>query len=98
MEAAASLVDRDAAVAADVRFHKGIIAACQNDLLARDGDLIAVGLVVSFENWSASYSATLPMHGVVLSAIRERSGPAARQAMLDLLRTTKSFLTSQILR
>lgn len=95
MQAAASLEDPDAAIAADVRFHKGVIAACQNELLVRVGELIAVGLLVSFENWAASYNATLSMHEVVLSAIRERSGTVARQAMLELLSTTRSFLDAE---
>jgi len=87
--------DPDAAITADLRFHGAVIAACRNELLTHMGALIGIGLLVSFENWSNSYVATLDQHGRVLAAIRRRSGSQARRAMMELLGITRSYIDAE---
>ena len=84
--------DSDEAIDADVRFHRGILAAGHNELLVQMGSLISAGLLVSFRISSQSFEAVLPQHARVLEAIRSRDAGAARAAMEQLLSGTSDFL------
>lgn len=82
----------NAAIQADLRFHRAILAAAHNDLLLQMGNLIAAGLLVSYRLSSDPFRVFLPLHGLVLDAIRARDGEAAQMAMDRLLRETREFL------
>lgn len=88
--------DSDQAIDADIRFHRGILAAGHNELLVQMGALISAGLLVSFRISSESFNVVLPQHARVLEAIRSRDGAAARQAMEQLLSETSDFLERQL--
>jgi DNA-binding FadR family transcriptional regulator len=86
----------DAAIDADLRFHRAILACAHNDLLAQMGGVIGVGLLVSFRISSSSYTVALGQHGAVLDAIRRRRAEQARQAMDALLSGTQAFLEREL--
>lgn len=79
-------------IAADLRFHELILIACHNELLGHLGSTLRATFRASFTRTNASAEQTLPMHAVVLDAIRASDGPAAEAAMLDLIDTTASQL------
>jgi GntR family galactonate operon transcriptional repressor len=85
-----------AAVDADLRFHRAILAAGKNALLHQMGHLIAVGLHISHQAASASFTVFLPQHGDVLAAIRVRNPEAARRNMETLLNETRDFITGHM--
>ena len=85
-----------AAVDADLRFHRAILAAGKNALLHQMGHLIAVGLYISHQASSDSFTVFLPQHGDVLAAIRARNPEAARRNMEKLLNETRDFITSHM--
>jgi DNA-binding FadR family transcriptional regulator len=85
-----------AAIQADLRFHRAVLAAGHNDLLLQMGNLIGVGLLVSYRLSSDSFTVFLPLHRQVLDAIAARRPEAARQAMARLLSDTHRFLDSQL--
>lgn len=85
-----------AAIDADLRFHRAILAAGRNALLHQMGHLIAVGLYISHQTSSDSFSVFLPQHGKVLDAIRARDPNAARRAMEKLLGETREFITGHL--
>jgi DNA-binding FadR family transcriptional regulator len=85
-----------AAFEADLSFHRAILAAGKNALLHQMGYLIAVGLHISHQTSSDSFSVFLPQHGQVLAAIRARDPQAARRAMEKLLSETRDFITNQM--
>lgn len=85
-----------AAIDADLRFHRAILAAGKNALLHQMGHLIAVGLYISHQTSSDSFSVFLPRHGDVLSAIRARNPEAARMSMEKLLSETREFIASHM--
>ena len=91
-------VDRgsDAAIEADLRFHRAILAGGHNDLLLQMGGLISVGLLASFRISSRSYDAGLPLHKRVLDAIRDRHPEQARENMAVLLTSTREFLEREL--
>ena len=91
-------VDRgsDAAIEADLRFHRAILAGSHNDLLLQMGGLISVGLLASFRISSRSYDAGLPLHKRVLDAIRDRHPEQARENMAVLLTSTREFLEREL--
>lgn len=84
------------AIDADLRFHRGILAGAQNELLEQLGNLIAVGLLTSFRISTRSYRSGLPLHAKVLDAIRARRPLEARQAMEELLQRTRKFLARDL--
>jgi GntR family galactonate operon transcriptional repressor len=88
--------ESDAAIDADLRFHRAILACCQNALLAQMGGVIGVGLLISFRFSSQSYGISLPMHGEVLEAIRRHDAAGARSAMEQLLAGTREFLEHEL--
>ena len=76
---------------ADMRFHKGIMAACGNDLLEQMSQVVFSALVLSFEATSRMLGrarATLPEHRAILNAIRRRQPRRAGQAMRHLVEVT----------
>jgi DNA-binding FadR family transcriptional regulator len=90
METASS--DSDAAIDADVAFHRTILAACRNPLILQMGSLISIGLWTSFQISDRSYDASLPFHRPIFAAIRDREPARARAAMETLLAKTLDFI------
>ena len=88
--------DDPGAVAADLRFHQGILAAARNGLLAQMAGVIGAGLLTSHRIDSSSYDVFVPLHGEVLAAIRARKAPQARAAMEKLLLSTRDFLMREL--
>ena len=86
----------DAAIQADLRFHRAILAASGNDLLLQMGGLIGVGLRVSFRITSEPFTVFLPLHARVLDEIRARRTTRARVAMAQLLSETRDFLEREL--
>ncbi len=84
------------AIEADLRFHRAVLAAAHNDLLLQMGNLIGVGLMVSYRLSSESYTRFLPLHKEVADAIVARDAAAARDAMARLLVDTHTFLKTQL--
>jgi GntR family transcriptional regulator, galactonate operon transcriptional repressor len=86
----------DAAIDADMRFHRAILAAGHNDLLLQTAALISAGLLVSFRISSESFGVFLPQHKRVLDAIVARDAHAAREAMQRLVTDTRGFLEFEL--
>ena len=75
----------------DVRFHKAILAATDNDVMVAFGALIeaALGMFVDVASRHAGAPApSVPLHGAVLEAIRRRDAEGAHRAMMALLDRT----------
>lgn len=85
-----------AAIEADLRFHQAILAAGHNDLLLQMGNLIGVGLVISYQISSDTFTVFLPHHKSVLDAIQARRPDAGRRTMERLLSETREFLERQM--
>jgi len=83
-------------VAADLAFHRAILAAAHNALLLQMGNLIAVGLDIAHRLSSESFAVFLPMHQRVLDAIIARDSDAAGNAMRHLLSETREFMSRLI--
>ena len=76
---------------ADMRFHRGILQACGNDLLEQMSQFVYSALLVSFQATSrlpGRASASLPEHRAILDAIREGDAGLAGQAMRSLVKNT----------
>jgi DNA-binding FadR family transcriptional regulator len=86
----------NAAIHADLRFHRAVLAAAHNDLLLQMGNLIGVGLLVSYRLSSDSFTVFLPLHKEALDAIAARRPAAASQAMTRLLSDTHVFLDARL--
>lgn len=84
------------AIAADLAFHRLILAASHNDLLLQMGNLIDVGLDISHRISQDSFVVFLPMHRKVADAIARHDGEAARKAMYHLLVETQEFMKRRI--
>lgn len=84
----------EAAVMADLTFHRAILSAGRNALLLQMGNLIAVGLLISHRISRDPFTVFLGRHKQVLTAIRNRRQSAAREAMDRLLVETRDFLES----
>lgn len=85
-------------VEADLRFHRGILAAAGNPLLLQMGNLIGVGLYISHRFSRESFIFFLPMHLNVLDAIKARKPDEARTAMRRLLGETGDYMKEHIRR
>jgi DNA-binding FadR family transcriptional regulator len=83
-------------VDADLRFHRAILAASKNALLLQVGNLIAVGLYISHQISSDSFTVFLPLHKKVLDAIMARDGAKARAAMEQLLSESLEFMSRHL--
>jgi DNA-binding FadR family transcriptional regulator len=93
MEAAlgGSPVDLEAFDRADIRFHRAVLHACDNDLLERMSAIVYSALLVSFHATSrvpGSARAALPRHRAILDAIRARQPRRAAAAMRRLVAGT----------
>jgi DNA-binding FadR family transcriptional regulator len=84
------------AINADLRFHRAILAAAHNELLLQMGNLIGVGLQVSYRLSSDSFTIFLPLHKDVFDAIAARRPGKARAAMARLLADTRVFLDGRL--
>jgi GntR family transcriptional regulator, galactonate operon transcriptional repressor len=84
------------AIDADLGFHRAVLAAAHNDLLLQMGNLIGVGLMVSYRLSNETYTLFLPLHKEVADAIVARDAAAASDAMQRLLTDTQAFLKSQL--
>jgi GntR family transcriptional regulator, galactonate operon transcriptional repressor len=89
-------VGTNAAIEADLRFHRAILAAARNDLLLQMGNLIGVGLLTSFRISRDPFTVFLDRHKDVLEAIRRRRPAEARAAMEGLLTGTRDFLEKRL--
>ena len=87
-----------AAIKADLRFHRAILAGAHNDLLLQMGNLIGAGLTVSYRLSTDSFSVFLPLHKKVLDAILAHDATAAHDAMERLLSDTRDFLEKRLSR
>lgn len=83
-------------VEADLRFHRGILAASHNPLLLQMGNLIGVGLSISHRFSRESFVIFLPQHKAVADAIRRGEAETARQTMRRLLSETRGYLKDHI--
>jgi GntR family transcriptional regulator, galactonate operon transcriptional repressor len=86
----------EAAIEADVAFHRAILTACHSDLLLQLGTLIGIGLATSFRISTRFYPVSLPHHRPVLTAIRHRHPADARTAMQTLLTETFADIDHQL--
>lgn len=83
-----SVANTEDFIAADMKFHGAIFAACRNDLLNHMTTAIGGALRASraiTTRLPGSSAACLPMHRNVAAAIRDRDPAAARSAMLLLV-------------
>ncbi|MGF1625322.1 MAG: FadR/GntR family transcriptional regulator [Alphaproteobacteria bacterium] len=86
----------DVAVAADLAFHREILHASGNVLLLQMGNLIGVGLLVSYRISQDPFAVFLGHHEDVLKAIQRRKPTVARRAMDRLLSETRDFLETHL--
>ena len=87
----ASPPDHEAYNDADVRFHRAIVQACDNDLLEQIGATVSTALLVAFHaaiRVPGLARASLPRHRAILDAIRRRQPQRARAAMRLLVLNT----------
>lgn len=83
----------------DIRFHKAILAATDNDVMTAFGVLIeaALGVFMRIASRHAEAPApSVPLHGAILEAIRRRDPEAAHAAMLALLDRTSGNVRRNI--
>jgi GntR family transcriptional regulator, galactonate operon transcriptional repressor len=83
-------------VEADLSFHRAILAAGQNALLLQMGNLIAVGLYISHQISTESFTVFLPLHRKVLDAIQNRDAETAERSMEQLLSETLEFVSRHL--
>lgn len=86
----------NAAIEADLSFHRGILNASHNDLLLQMGNLIGVGLLVSHRISADTYTVFLSNHKAVLDAISKGKPAVAQKAMQELLTGTKEYLEAHL--
>ena len=83
-------------IEADLRFHRGILAAGRNPLLLQMGNLIGVGLLISHRFSRESFVIFLPAHKKVMDAIKDGDAAGATLAMQRLLRDTRDYMKGHI--
>ena len=83
-------------IEADLRFHRGILAAGRNPLLLQMGNLIGVGLFISHRFSHEAFIIFLPQHRDVMEAIKAGDAEGARRAMHRLLGDTMACLKDHI--
>lgn len=87
--------DPQAMVEADVRFHLGLLAAANNELLTPFGIVIEQALAAMFAYTTTNAAhpeQLLPLHAAVVKAIAAQSPEGARKAMTALLDDTDETL------
>jgi DNA-binding FadR family transcriptional regulator len=83
--------DYEAYNAADVRFHRTIVQACNNEVLERMGEIVHTTLLVAFNaaiRVPGLARGSLPRHQRILDAIRRRQPDRARSLMRLLVQNT----------
>jgi DNA-binding FadR family transcriptional regulator len=87
MEAAHQARDSDAATAADLAFHRALLAASHNELLEQMEMVIAAGLRVRdrLVHERPDWDDATPVHRAVLDAVAAGDAPLAHQRMIELL-------------
>ena len=83
--------DHEAYNEADVRFHRAVVQACDNDILEQMGAVVSTALLVAFNaaiRVPGLARASLPRHQAILDAIRRRQPNRARAAMTRLVQNT----------
>jgi len=82
----------DALLDPDLDFHRAIMAATHNALLAHIGNMLSLALSESIKLTSRhpdTYALSLPRHKAILTAIQSGDAPAARQASLVQLENAR---------
>jgi DNA-binding FadR family transcriptional regulator len=72
-------------LAPDLEFHRAIMAATHNDMLAFIGNMLSLALSESIKLTSRhpdTHALSLPRHKAILTAIQSRDALGARQASL----------------
>jgi DNA-binding FadR family transcriptional regulator len=83
--------DPEAYNEADIRFHRAIVRACDNDVLEQMGAIVNTALLVAFNaaiRVPGLARASLPRHQAILNAIRRRQPNRARAVMSRLVQNT----------
>ena len=83
--------DHEAYNDADIRFHRAVVQACNNDVLEQLGGMVSRALLVAFNaaiRVPGLARASLPRHQAILDAIRRGQPRRARAAMERLVRNT----------
>ena len=83
--------DHEAYNEADIRFHRAIVQACDNEILEQIGAIVNTTLLVAFHaavQVPGLARSALPRHQAILDAIRRRQPNRARAAMRVLVRNT----------
>jgi DNA-binding FadR family transcriptional regulator len=83
-------------IEADLRFHRGILAAGGNPLLLQMGNLIGVGLLISHRFSHEAFVIFLPGHRAVMDAIKVGDAEEARASMRRLLCETADYMKDHI--
>jgi DNA-binding FadR family transcriptional regulator len=81
----------------DLEFHRAIMAATHNDMLAYIGNMLSLALQESIRFTSRhpnTYALSLPRHKAILTAISHRDALAARQASIVQLDNARADATS----
>jgi DNA-binding FadR family transcriptional regulator len=94
-EAMKTAESHDEMVAADVLFHKTLLACCNNDLLVPFGILIEETLANLFDfttSRNPHYRQALRLHGAIVKAVVAANAAAARKAMLALIDDTDQVI------
>jgi GntR family transcriptional regulator, galactonate operon transcriptional repressor len=89
--------DYEAFDQADIRFHRAILQACDNDVLERMSNMVYSALLVSFHatsRLSGRARASLPKHRAILEAIRAHQPRRAATAMRRLVESTAREIES----
>jgi DNA-binding FadR family transcriptional regulator len=83
--------DHEAYNGADIRFHRAIVRACDNEILEQIGAIVNTTLLVAFHaavRVPGLARSALPRHQAILDAIRHRQPNRARAAMRVLVQNT----------
>lgn len=83
--------DHEAYNEADIRFHRAIVQACDNEILEQIGAIVNTTLLVAFHAAvlvPGLARSALPRHQAILDAIRRRQPNRARAAMRVLVEKT----------
>jgi DNA-binding FadR family transcriptional regulator len=83
--------DYEAYNEADIRFHRGVVQACDNDVIQQMGATVNTALLVAFNaavRVPGLARGSLPRHQAILDAIRRRQPRRARAAMSRLVENT----------
>src|SRR6185436_11741476 len=83
--------DHEAYNEADVRFHRAVVQACDNDVLEQLGAMVSRALLVAFNaaiRVPGLARASLPRHQAIVDAIRRRQPNRARDTMRRLVQNT----------